>query len=165
MKKWYVAGVLPNKETLAVQQLGRQDFTAFCPKFLKTVSHARKKTTKAIPLFPGYLFVSLDLDRDRWRSVDGTVGLTRLVRFGDTPMPVRGGFADQLWNNADRSGLVEFREQLVLGDRVRAIGGAFDNQIGELVGLPDQDRVIALMTMLGRKVPVTLDQRSVMKVA
>ena len=37
--------------------------------------HARKIDVVLAPFFPGYLFVQLDLQRDQWRSVNGTYGL------------------------------------------------------------------------------------------
>ncbi len=65
-KKWYVFVTQTHKEYLAVEQLRAQSFDVFLPMHMKTVSHARKRVTKRVPLFPGYGFVGFDPERDRW---------------------------------------------------------------------------------------------------
>ena len=56
----------------------------------------------AEPIFPRYLFVVLDLDRDRWRSVNGTFGVARLVMMaGDRPQPAPHGVVEALVALAD----------------------------------------------------------------
>ena len=46
--------------------------------------HARKILNVRAPLFPGYLFVSLDLTRDRWRSINSTYGVLGLIMGGES---------------------------------------------------------------------------------
>src|SRR5262245_32931993 len=60
-------------EKKAQGHLVAQSFRIFLPQIQKTIRHARKLTTVQAPLFPGYLFIALDLDRDRWLSVRSTV--------------------------------------------------------------------------------------------
>jgi transcription antitermination factor NusG len=60
------------------------------PKRVKTIRHARKLTNVTAPLFPGYIFVQLDLTRDRWRSVNGTFGIASLIMQGERPHAVPG---------------------------------------------------------------------------
>jgi len=61
----------PHREGQAERQLANQHFRIF----LRIFAHGAGEIVSA-PLFPGYLFVLLDLTRDRWRSVNGTYGLT-----------------------------------------------------------------------------------------
>lgn len=160
---WYCAGFIKQKEALAIQQLERQDYTVFCPRFLKTVSHARQKKSVLAPLFPGYLFVQLDLEVDRWRPIDGTVGVTHIIKNGGRPTPVRRNFMQTLLRGADDQGIVKFREEFEPGDEVRTVGGPLDGHVGTLLKLKDADRVVVLMSMLGGSVPVTLPRGQLMK--
>jgi len=89
--RWYVAAVQPGREDSAERHLARQGFATFAPRHLRTVRHARRAMTRKVPLFPGYLFVALDLARDRWRSVNGTFGVRGLVAAG--PAPCRAGWS------------------------------------------------------------------------
>jgi transcriptional antiterminator RfaH len=87
-ERWYVAYTPPHKEAMAVTHLGEQGFRTFLPRQLKNVRHARKVRTILAPVFPRYLFVILNLDRDRWLSVNGTRGITRLIMVSGRPVPV-----------------------------------------------------------------------------
>src|SRR5215472_13718576 len=83
--RWYAVQCLSNREFVAATQLRNQGFTTFLPCQLKTRRHARRFDSVRRPLFPGYLFVQLDLARDRWRSVNGTLGVAKLVGNSDLP--------------------------------------------------------------------------------
>src|SRR5580704_3146193 len=86
---WYAVYTKPRRELRAQVQLSIQGFRTFLPRFRKTVRHARKLMTVSAPFFDRYLFVALDLDHDRWRSINGTFGVTGLVanRTGPIPLP------------------------------------------------------------------------------
>ncbi len=78
-ERWFVVRTQPHREAQAERQLANQDYRIFLPRFRKSRRHARKFEIVSAPLFPGYLFVILDLTRDRWRSVNGTHGVDRLL--------------------------------------------------------------------------------------
>jgi transcription antitermination factor NusG len=67
---------------------GRKGYAPSLPQIEKTVRHARQLKTVRAPLFPNYLFIVLDLGRDRWLSVRSTVGVARLLTRSDGPIAV-----------------------------------------------------------------------------
>src|SRR5438270_11360622 len=82
-ERWFPVHALPKCERKAQWHLGAQGFRAYLPQIEKTVRHARRLRTVRAPLFPGYLFLVLDLERDRWLSVRSTVGVARLLTHRD----------------------------------------------------------------------------------
>lgn len=66
---WYVVQTQPNGEARAEAHLRRQGFRTYLPRYLRSRRHARKTQMVPRPLFPRYLFVGLDLARDRWRTI------------------------------------------------------------------------------------------------
>ena len=66
--RWFAANVRPQSERVAIVNLERLDFRSFLPTRAKTARHALQFLTAVAPMFPGYLFVLLDLDQDRWRG-------------------------------------------------------------------------------------------------
>src|SRR4051794_22966009 len=78
-ERWYVARTLPQRELQAAQQLANQGFRAFVPRYWKNRRHARKLETISAPLFPRYIFIVLNPARERWRSINGTLGVDRLL--------------------------------------------------------------------------------------
>lgn len=152
-ERWYVARTLPNREVGAAMQLGAQGFRVFLPKIARTVRHARKMRLVRAPAFPAYLFVALDLNRDRWRSVNGTFGVARLVGADERPLPVPRGVVEAMLDTLDETGVCRFDQGLLTGQRVRVIRGPFAEQLGELVRLDGAGRVRVLLEIMGGKIP------------
>jgi transcription elongation factor/antiterminator RfaH len=163
--RWYVAATQPHREAGAAVQLARQGFDVFWPQIDRTVKHARQLRTRRVSLFPGYLFVSLDLDRDRWRSVNGTFGVRALVMAGDRPVPVPSGLVEDLRGLAAAGGLIQFDTQLAVGQDVRVLTGPFADLIGQLDRLDDQERVRLLLHIMGTTIPVTLQRSALIPAA
>ena len=157
--RWFAVHSLPQREAGAQQQLENQGFHTFLPRGRKIRRHARKLETILAPIFPRYLFVALDLDRDRWRSVNGTFGVARLVQMaGDRPQPVPHGVVEALIALTDRQGVLRFDAggRMVVGQKVRILAGAFAEQIGILQRLDDNGRVRLLLDIMGGEIGVTL---------
>ena len=155
-ERWYVARTLPQRELHAAQQLENQGFRAFVPRYWKNRRHARKVETISAPLFPRYIFVVLDRTRDRWRSVNGTLGVDRLLMYGGEPQPVPHGVVESLVAAADGEGNVRFDFNLKQGDAVKVIAGPFAEFVGQLQQLDENGRVRVLLEILGGRVSVAL---------
>jgi len=123
--RWYAAQVQPYREFRAEAQLKAQGFATFLPAVRKTISHARTFRTARAPFFPGYVFVQLMVGRDRWRSVNGTYGVSHLVMGGELPQPVPHGGRRALQALQDGDGLMSFDPNLKVGDQARILSGPF----------------------------------------
>lgn len=156
--RWFVAHTQPQAEVRAVLNLERQGFATYLPRYRKRRRHARKVEIVPVPLFPRYVFVSIDLARQRWLSIRSTVGVSRLVGHVDAPLPVPDGVVEAMMRRHDEAGFVRLAASgLRVGDKVRVLAGAFEETLGLLEAITDEQRVTILLDMLGRKVRVTLD--------
>jgi transcriptional antiterminator RfaH len=158
-RRWYVAQTHVHAESKATFHLGRQGFEVYLPRYLKQRRHARRVDTVAAPLFPRYLFVSVDMATQRWHSIRSTFGITRLVTNGDVPAVVPQAIIEGLKRREDTNGLVQLerRPRFAPGDKIRVLNGAFCDALGLFEGIRDQERVAILLDLLGRKVRVVLD--------
>ena len=156
---WYVVQTQVNGEAKAADNLRRQGYETYLPRYLKRRRHARKVDFAAKPLFPRYMFVAIDMAAQRWRSVQSTVGVSRLVTNGDSPAVVPEGVVRALRAREDAKGFVKMdaRPAFAPGDKVRVLAGAFMDNAGLFNGMADRDRVSILLEMLGRQVRVVLD--------
>lgn len=145
-------------------QLRNQEFRVFLPLRLKAWRHARKVEKRQVPLFPGYLCIALDLERDRWRNVNGTYGVQRIVTAGGEgrPIPLPRGVIEALQDEADERGCLRHEDLLRVGQAVRILHGPFGDRICELIGLEDAGRVRVLIELLGGRFPVALSRDEVM---
>jgi len=164
---WYCVQTLASKEALALLHLQRQDFIVFLPRLAKARRHARRYDTVLAPLFPGYLFVQMDPQRQRWRSINGTFGVARLILSGETPLQVPPGVVEALLEACDDRGLLQARQRdmLNLDDEVRILVGPFADRIARVARLDPRDRVELLLELLGRSVALTLPRSAVLKSA
>ena len=155
-EKWFLVRSRPKAEAKAQWHLGAQGFRTFLPQFEKTTRHARKLRTAKAPLFPGYLFVVLDLQRDRWLSVRSTVGVSDLYGNRDgTPVAVPHGIVETLIDRVDGD-LVRLDDGLAEGQSVRILSGPFADMVGNLKRLNAAGRVQVLLQIMGATVPVVL---------
>jgi transcriptional antiterminator RfaH len=157
--RWYVVQTQVNSEAKAALNLRRQGYDIYLPRCLHRRRHARKVELTAKPLFPRYLFVAIDRTAQRWRSIQSTFGVARLVSQGDEPAPVPEGVVNAIKAREDDNGyvLLDSRPAFAPGARVRVVAGAFIDTAGLFEGGADRDRVAILLEMLGRKVRVLLD--------
>ena len=153
-QRWYAVNTHPASEDRACRHLGNQGWKTFFPKIAKTIRSGRRIRTELRPHFPGYVFVSLDLGRDPWRSVDSTFGVRSLVKLGDRPAAVPFGVVEALQEMALETGQIVFTSALRPGGKVKFLTGPFAEMIGDLQRLDDRGRVLVLLNLLGRETHV-----------
>jgi transcription elongation factor/antiterminator RfaH len=157
--RWYLVHTRPNSERKAELNLKAQGFATFLPQIEKTIRHARRFTSVRRPLFTRYLFVSLDIDRHRWLSVNGTVGVSRLVTQEGRPTAVPIGIVETLLAHSD-AGMTRLDNSLAQGQRVRILAGPLADFTATVLRLDDRRRVDVLLEIMGAKVPVSVDRRA-----
>jgi len=160
--RWYVAATRPRKECIAEINLSQQSFRTFNPFILRSRKIGRRVEQVRAPAFPGYIFVAIDLKRDRWRSINGTLGVRHLL-LGDrqlpVPMPVPA--MDYLFSRCDGAHFVDSCGELVSGAAVRIMNGPFAGRLASLDTADDQGRIRVLLDILGSKQSVTLQPGAV----
>ena len=159
VRRWYVVQTQVNCEAKAADNLRRQGYETYLPRYLKRRCHARKVDFTAKPLFPRYFFVVIDVATQRWRSIQSTSGVSRLITNGDEPAVLPEAVVVALKARQDDRGFVtlDARPAFAPGDKVRVLAGVFMDNAGLFNRMADHDRVSILLDMLGRKVRVLLD--------
>jgi transcription elongation factor/antiterminator RfaH len=155
-ERWFLVHTHPKGERRAQLHLGGQGFRTHLPQIRKTIRHARQLRTVRTPLFPRYLFIMLDLGRDRWLSVQSTFGVSSIFSCDGRPIPVPQGAMEALIEHTDEANLTLFQAGLSTGQTVRILTGPFANFVGTLERLDDAGRVRILLDMMGTAVPVAL---------
>ncbi|TIT03028.1 transcription termination/antitermination NusG family protein [Mesorhizobium sp.] len=163
--RWYAAGVFPGKEDVAERHLRMQGFHPFVPRCEKTTRHARRIETRPAAYFPGYMFISLDVALQRWRSVNGTFGVRSLIMQGERPLPVPSGLVERFIALTGRDGLLDFSGGLAAGAAVRILSGPFAEMIGRLDRLDPAGRARVLVAIMNGEIPIDMDSRELVAIA
>lgn len=161
---WVAVNTQPHRERIALENLMRQEFNAYCPLIRKRVRHARRVSDVLRPLFPSYLFVQLDPASRSWRPILSTLGVRTLVRCGDRPSLLAHEFVESLKAREIDGAITRPANPYRIGQQVRIAGGAFDGLIATIIDMDERDRIVVLMEMLNQAVNVKLSARQVVSV-
>jgi transcription antitermination factor NusG len=160
-ERWFVARVLAHQENRAQFNLHRLGFRNFLPRLRRTVRHARKLRDTLNPLFPGYIFIIIDLSKHRWRSINGTFGVASLIMGAEQPVPVPRHVVEALVASCESRGVVRLDDGLEIGQNVRILSGPFAETLCRLAHFDDRGRVRVLLEIMGMEVAAQLDRSAI----
>jgi len=157
---WYAVYTKPRLEAVAEENLDRQGFEVYFPRCRQARLRRGKWTGQIEPLFPRYLFVRVSPGTDNVAPVRSTKGVVGFVRFGGEPKAVPDALIDALRANEERgSGFHATGALFSKGDNVRMLTGPFAGWQGIFLAQTGEERVMVLLSLMGRenKVAVPID--------
>ena len=165
MSHWYLIQFKPNSHRLAERNLRRQEFETFLPMQKFTRRKASRFVSDLKPLFPGYMFVSLNTELAPWRTINNTIGVSRLICFDGKPKPLPLQLISGLMLRCDASGTLLPPKSLNEGDSVEVLTGLFSNFIATVDTIDPEKRIWVLVDFMGQKtrMQVTCDQLQLAK--
>lgn len=158
MTAWFVVHTQPGQEMVAERHLKNQGFEVYLPRLAKTRSHARKVDVVASPLFPRYMFVGFDKEQARWRSINGTRGVSYILTQDNRPAEIPAEIIANLKAEEDDKGFVSSRSLNIFksGDVVNFTQGALEGLSGIVDSIDAKGRIAVLFDFLGRVMKVTM---------
>ncbi|MCW1400954.1 transcriptional activator RfaH [Novosphingobium sp. MW5] len=148
--RWYVAETLPQEELRAIENVKKQGFEVFFPRFRKVRRHARKRDVVLAPVFPGYVFVRMDVRTTHWTAINSTRGVKRLLGFGRRlPQAVDPEVIEDLICRCDNGIMKQISGELAPGDRVVMNTGPFADFVATIQSLDTRGRVNILFEIMG----------------
>jgi len=162
MEHWYAVHTKARDEELADENLTRQGFQTFLPR-IKVPKRRRGRWIEAIePLFPGYLFILLDLTRQDSSPIRSTRGALGLVRFGGEPAPVPSELVEELQTaSTGDEGVVRQEHLFQAGDQVEIIAGPFTGLPASILNETGKERVQVLLELLGRANKILISRHQI----
>ena len=162
MKSWYLLMTKPKQEALAQTHLENQGYKVFCPVMRIVKSLRGKQQSSMEPLFPRYLFIELDDINQDWSPIRSTKGVLQMVRFGRNWAKVDIEIVESL---RQREAMLEQSQQnqtlFKPGEKLRVTSGPFYGLEAEFERMDQDQRVVALMNVLGQSQALTLDLKVV----
>jgi transcriptional antiterminator RfaH len=162
--KWVALATHTHKERTALENLERQGFAAYCPMIRKVVRHARRSQEVLRPFFPGYVFASFGTATSRWRSMASTIGVRRVIAFGETPCLLSEEFISSLRAREVEGAITKPVSPYSVGQSVRLTGGAFEGLVATIIDLDEKQRLIVLLDLLNQSVRVRTDFKGVSEI-
>lgn len=175
MKRWYIVTTYSGYENSVKQDLERRResmnmsdliYQVLIPEeTVEVVDKKGKKKEKVNKLFPGYVFVEMevekkidpsgrevfDMDEDLWFMVRNTPKVTGFLGSsggGTKPVPVPKDEMDGILNKLGL--IVKPKLEFNVGDKIVIVSGSFKDREYEIVAVnPEKEKVTVLTEMFG----------------
>ena len=154
-KNWYLLTAKANQDQRAEENLLNQGYNVYRPLARIPRVCRGKRDYRIESLFPRYLFIQLDPERDNWAPIRSTYGVSGFVKFGMYPSIVPDSLIDFVRENEqefeNRAIVIdEFREN----DQVMVMEGPFKGFEGLFKQFDGKRRALVLLQFLGHQRPV-----------
>lgn len=157
--RWYAAYVCSRHEKQVARQLEERRVSCFLPVYRSVRRWKDRRKELELVLFPGYVFVHLDL-KDRLRVLQ-VPSVVRFVSFNGQPAALPDNEIETL-NSGLASGVcAEPHPYLKVGRRVRVKYGPLSGAQGIFVRKKDKCRIVLSIDLIMRSVAVEVDEADV----
>jgi transcription antitermination factor NusG len=157
--RWYAAYVCSRHEKQVVSQLQERRISCFLPVYRSVRRWKDRRKELELVLFPGYVFVHLDL-KDRLRVLQ-LPSVVRFVSFNGHPAPLPDTEIEVLSKGLASGIRAEPHPYLKVGNRVRVRSGPLAGAQGILVRRKDKFRVVLSIDLIMRSVAVEVDEADI----
>ena len=139
--QWYIINTNPQCEEMVCSFLNRSGFEILLPKIKDSIKNREE------PLFPGYVFVRLNLSLSNWVKIKYMHGVRKILSYGDILVPVSNKIIEVIkQKNIGGSKCLLKALSLKKGDKVRFKKGPFEGLEGKYyVEVCGKDRVKILL--------------------
>ena len=163
MRRWYIVTTYSGYENSVKQDLERRResmnmthliYQVLVPEEIKEVVDKKgKKKEKVEKLFPGYVFVEMEvegeMDEDAWFMVRNTPKVTGFLGSsggGTKPVPVPKAEMDAI---LDKLGLIQKPTfDINVGDKIEVTSGAFIGTVGEVLAVNMEKKTVTIPVAL-----------------
>ncbi len=174
MKQWYVLRVQTNREekvrealATRVNAAGLEDKVSNILVPTEKVSEIKsgKKTVSEHKIYPGYVFVEMELDDETKALVKNCPGIGDFLGASGGATPLSEKEAEKVTAEAERKEEAPtIKIDFDPGDNIRITEGAFKNFEGTVEDiLPEKGLLRVVVTIFGRPTPVELEYWQVEK--
>ena len=177
--KWYVVHTYSGYENkvsenltkrILTQNMRDQIFQVLVPveeevSFSTDGNKKQKRRTIKRKIYPGYVLIQMKMNDRSWYVVRNTPGVTGFVSPGLKPVPLPKDEVEKIKQLMGLSAPKKIKLELEIGQTVRVISGALQNQIGEVIEVnPESEKLGLNVEMFGRTVKTTLEFVQVEKI-
>ena len=150
--QWYLVYTKAREEQRAKKNIENQGFEIFLPM----VSYEKVNQSKSILLetiFPRYLFIKIDVERDNWNHIKSTRGVSHLVVFGQRLAAVPHQVVAFLKTKVDDNDIVRqkiTRQDFQKGDKIVIKKGLLEGKDATFLAKKSQERVKILLGLVNQ---------------
>jgi len=171
-RSWYVIHTYSGYEESVkksleqrIESMDMEDriFSVLIPTEKKIKIKAGKRNVIVEKIFPGYVFVEMELTDESWYVVRNTPNVTGFIGSGVTPTPVSKEEIDVLMKKMGVD-VPKYIVNVEVGELVKISDGPFKDFEGNISAIDtEKGKLKVLISVFGRETPVELDLLQVKK--
>jgi len=156
---WYAVFIKSQHEKKVASLLAGQELTVFLPTVKVKSRRADRATIIEKALFPGYVFVEIDIgDGVSRRTTKKTPGVLSFVGYGDQATPIPREQIESLQMAVKSQLRIDPYPYLREGQKVEVTSGPFRGMVGILTEkLKTRQRLVLSIDLMKQSVVVTID--------
>lgn len=180
MKRWYVVTTYSGFENSVKQDIERRTesmnmshlvYQVLVPEEIEEVKDKKGNIKQKVnKMFPGYVFVEMEVDGEMdekaWFMVRNTPKVTGFLGSsggGAKPVPVPKSEMDEILRKLGLISKPKF--EIEVGNRVEIVDGSFKGMIGDVSQIaPEKEELTVLIEMFGRLTPMEFNFKQVKKI-
>jgi len=156
---WYAAHTCSRHEKKIALQLHERGIEHFLPLYRSVRRWKDRKKELELVLFPGYVFVRIDL-ADRLQVLQ-LPGVVRFVSFNSLPAPLPPNDIEALRNGLAQNLCAEHHPYLRVGRRVKVVYGPLSGAEGIFLRRRNNSRLVVSIDAIMRSVALEIDEADV----
>lgn len=171
---WYVVHTYSGYEnavkddieaTIKSRNLEEQIKEVLVPTEEVTIIRSGRESKKGKPtprkLYPGYVFINMEMTDDTWYVIRNTRGVTGFVGPGSKPVPLSAEEMDKMLN----AGRNSVEADIEAGDWVRIVTGPWQDMEGEVIEVNLEERLVTVsIDSMSRDMPVEISFTDIKKI-
>ena len=171
---WYVVHTYSGYEnavkddieaTIKSRELQEKIKEVLVPTEEVTIIRSGKESKKGKPtprkLYPGYVFINMEMTDDTWYVIRNTRGVTGFVGPGSKPVPLSAEEMDKMLN----AGRNSVEADIEVGEWVRIVTGPWQDMEGEVIEVNLDERLVTVsIDSMSRDMPVEISFTDIKKI-
>ncbi len=171
MTKWYIINVVAGQENKICDDINNIAKTnenikeAFIPT-KKVFKHVRgKKVESAQKLFPNYVFVNMNMDKDSYGTIRSIPKVLNFLGSKDKPEEVSDAKMEKLMNKITEENNLSEENVFEIGETVKVIEGPFESFTGTVESKDADKNVLRIsISIFGRPTIIDIEANRVEKI-
>ena len=161
--QWFLIYTKPHQEERAKENLENQGFETFLPM----ISYEKKSQTKSFslkPMFPRYLFITVNAERDNWHLIKSTRGVSHLVLFDNKFAAVPNAVIEFIKTRVNNHSIVKqkvTRQLFQKGDKLVINKGIFQGKEAIFFSKTGKERVKVLLKLMNELIIAELPGKAI----
>jgi transcriptional antiterminator RfaH len=163
---WCVIYTNPGQEFLAISELKKLNFCIYIPLVKKVVRHARKIKEAVRPFFPRYFFINLNISAEKWKIINYTKGVSKILTSEELPISISSTVISELKNLENDKGYINYDNlyHYKQGEKIEILAGPLKGKTGYYDALSDNQKAKILLDFMGRTLKINIYNNVINKV-